>query len=196
MPVHWIAKMKGVRVERVADETARLSVLTPQGAELPLGTLWARRPLLLVLVRHYGCQFCREQIAQLRRILPDLAKAGVDVALIGNGTPLMAQAFVEETGLDVALYTNPGREVYAGLGARRPSLLAFVDPRLWLNGLRAMTRGYLPHRVRGDAAQLGGVFLVLPDGSMPFAYRSERGGDYPPNAAILDAARSLERLAA
>lgn len=195
MPVHWIAKAKGVRVERVTDDTARLSVLTPQGAAVPLGTLWAR-PLLLVLVRHYGCQFCREQIAQLRRILPDLVRAHVDVALIGNGTPLMAQAFIEETGLDVPLYTNPGREVYAALGVRRPSLLAFLDPRLWLNGLRAMSRGYLPHRVRGDAAQLGGVFLVLPDGSMPFAYRSERGGDYPPNAAILDAVRSLEGIAA
>lgn len=183
-------------MERVTTETARLNVLTPEGGSFSLETLWADAPLLLVLVRHYGCQFCREQIAQLRRILPDLERAGVDVAIIGNGTPLMAQAFVEETGLEVPLYTNPGREVYRALGARRPSLLAMLDPRLWLNGLRAMSRGYLPHRVQGDAAQLGGVFLILPDASMPFAHRSDRGGDYPSNASILDAVRSLERMAA
>lgn len=107
-------------MERVTTETARLNVLTPEGGSFSLETLWADAPLLLVLVRHYGCQFCREQIAQLRRILPDLERAGVDVAIIGNGTPLMAQAFVEETGLEVPLYTNPGREVYRALGARRP----------------------------------------------------------------------------
>ncbi len=182
-------------MERVSQSTSALVVLTPDGAPRPLGTLWAEAPVLLVLVRHYGCQFCREQIAQLRRVLPDIARAGVEVALIGNGTPLMAQAFVEETGLEVPLYTNPGREVYAALGARRPSVIALLDPRVWLNGLRAAAHGYLPGRVRGDAAQLGGVFLIQRDGSMPYAFRSARGGDYPPNAAILAALRALPQPA-
>lgn len=183
-------------MERVSEATSALPVLTPDGASLPLSTLWAERPVLLVLVRHYGCQFCREQIAQLRHIVPDIARAGVEVALIGNGTPLMAQAFIEETGLEVPLYTNPGREVYQALGARRPSAVALLDPRVWLNGLRAASRGYFPGRVQGDAAQLGGVFLILPDGSMPYAFRSARGGDYPPNATILTALRALPLPAA
>jgi peroxiredoxin len=178
-------------VERIDEVTAGLTVLTLSGDPVPLRLLWSnRRPVLLVLVRHYGCQFCRLQVAQLRRILPDLERIGVDVAVIGNGTPLMAQAFVEETGLEVPLYTNPGREVYGALGARRPSSLALLDPRLWLNGLRALLRGYLPRRTRGDASQLGGVFLVLPDGSMPYAYRSARGGDHPLNTEILGAVRT------
>ncbi|MGE3795068.1 MAG: SelL-related redox protein [Dehalococcoidia bacterium] len=180
-------------MERVSDATGVLSVLTPAGEPIVLASLWAERPTLIVLVRHYGCQFCREQVAQLRRIIPALAQAGVGIAIIGNGTPLMAQAFIEETGLDVPLFTNPGREVYHALGARRPSVLALLDPRLWLNGARAVARGYLPRRPQGDTAQLGGVFLVLPDGSMPYAYRSERGGDYPSNAEVLDAVGSFPR---
>ncbi|MGE3414062.1 MAG: SelL-related redox protein [Dehalococcoidia bacterium] len=180
-------------MERVSEATRALLVLTPGGEPLPLASLWDERPTLVVLVRHYGCQFCREQVAQLRRIIPDLSRAGVGVAIIGNGTPLMAQAFVEETGLDVPLFTNPGREVYEALGARRPSAVALLDPRVWLNGARAVARGYLPRRVQGDAAQLGGVFLILPGGSIHYAYRSERGGDYPANAAILNAVESLPR---
>jgi peroxiredoxin len=176
-------------MEQISEATGRLEVLTPQGAPVALGSLWARRPVLLVLVRHYGCIFCREQVAQLRHILGDIERAGVDVAVIGNGTPLMAEAFVEETGLEAPLYTNPGREVYEALGTLRPTLGALLDPRLWWNGFKLALRGRFNGRTKGDLAQLGGVFLVQPDGSMPFAYRSERGGDYPSNATILQAVR-------
>ncbi len=183
-------------MERVDDTTAALPVLRTNGSSVPLGSLWASRPVLLTLVRHYGCQFCREQIAHLRLIVDDVRRAGVDIVLIGNGTPLMAEAFVEETGLELPLYTNPGREVYQALGAKRPSMLALLDPRVWWNGARSILRGYVPRRVQGDLAQLGGVFLVLPDGSMPFAFRSERGGDYPPNASILQAVNATTRPSA
>jgi hypothetical protein len=160
------------------------------GAAIALGRLWAERPVLLTLVRHYGCQFCREQVAQMRQIRGEIEAFGTSMVFIGNGTPPMAEAFIEETGLDVPLYTDPGREVYRALGAKRASALALLDPRLWLNGLRTLLHGYFPGRPRGDTAQLGGVFLIRPDGSMPYAYRSERAGDHPSNRAILDAVRA------
>jgi hypothetical protein len=174
-------------MEYMDEQTARLPVLTPAGDPVPLGSLWAEGPMLLTLVRHYGCQFCREQVAQMRLIRSDIEASGVRLVFIGNGTAPMAEAFIEETGLDVPLYTNPGREVYAALGTRRPSLVALLDPRLWWNGLRTILHGHLPGRARGDVAQLGGVFLVRPDGSVPYAYRSERGGDHPANATLLEA---------
>ncbi|MCK9486860.1 MAG: AhpC/TSA family protein [Dehalococcoidia bacterium] len=170
--------------EQVSPETAALEVHTPQGEAVTLGTLWQERPALLVLVRHFGCQFCRAQLADLRRVLPDIRATGVQPIVIGNGTPPMAQAFVEETGLDVPLYTNPGREVYEALGARRPGAGALLNPRLWWNGLRVALRGFLPRKVQGDSAQLGGVFLVRPDGQMPYAYRSDLAGDHPSDAEL------------
>jgi peroxiredoxin len=177
-------------MEHVDQQTAALPILKPDGTSVPLGSLWAERPVLLTLVRHFGCQFCREQVAQMRHIRGDIESLDTAMVFVGNGTPPMAEAFIEETGLDVPLYTNPGREVYQALGTRRPSALAVLDPRLWLNGLRSVLRGHFPGRTRGDRAQLGGVFLILAGGSMPFAFRSRRGGDYPPNADILAAVRA------
>lgn len=183
-------------MEHVAQSTARLPILRPDGDSVALESLWAEQPVLLTLVRHFGCQFCREQVAQMRRIRGDIEALGTAMVFIGNGTPPMAEAFVEETGLDVPLYTNPGREVYQALGTRRPPAIALLDPRLWLNGLRSVLHGHFPRPRRGDSAQLGGVFLILPDGSMPYAYRSERGGDHPSNSEVLAAVRAVAPTAA
>ena len=172
-------------MERVNEATAGLEVQTPSGESVPLGSLWATKPALLVLVRHYGCQFCRAQLADLRPVWPKIEAAGVQPIVIGNGTPLMAEAFAEESGLDVPLYTNPGREVYAALGAKRPGISGLLNPLMYWRAFRLMLRGFLPRQVQGDAAQLGGVFLVQPDGSMPYAYRSDLAGDHPSAAELL-----------
>ncbi len=171
--------------ERISEDIATLEVQTPAGEPVALGSLWAERPALLFLVRHYGCQFCRAQLADLRKVVPDIEAAGVQPVVIGNGTALMAEAFVEETGLAVPLYTNPGREVYRALGTKRPGARALLNPRLWWNGLRVALRGFFPGKVQGDAAQLGGVFLVRPGGEMPYAYRSDLAGDHPSNKELL-----------
>ena len=176
-------------MEQVTEDAAALEVQTPQGDSVRLGSLWEQRPALLFLVRHFGCQFCRAQLADLRKVVPAIEEHGVQPVVIGNGTPLMAEAFIEETGLEVPLYTNPGREVYEALGTRRPGALALANPRLWWNGLRVALRGFFPRRVQGDAAQLGGVFLVRPDGSMPYAYRSDLAGDHPSNQELLRVVR-------
>lgn len=172
-------------MEHVTAETASLPVLTPAGEPVPLGSLWAERPAMLVLVRHYGCQFCRAQLADLRPVWSRIEATGVQPIVIGNGTPLMAEAFAEETGLAVPLYTNPGREVYAALGAKRPGASAFLNPRLYWNGVKTVLRGFFPKKKQGDAAQLGGVFLVRQDGAMPYAYRSDLAGDVPSPKELL-----------
>jgi len=176
-------------MERLTPETSALTVLTPDGDSVRLGDLWAERPAMLVLVRHYGCLFCREQLADLRPVWSQIEAAGVQPMVIGNGTPLMAEAFAEETGLTVPLYTNPGREVYAALGTKRPGFGAFLNPRLYWNGLRAALRGFFPRPPKGDPAQLGGVFLVRPGGEMPYAYRSDLAGDHPSAAELVRVAR-------
>jgi hypothetical protein len=45
-------------------------------------------------------------------------------------------------------------------------------------------------RIVGHAAQLGGVLIVAPDGTIPYAHLAQDASDTPPNDEVLAAARS------
>jgi hypothetical protein len=136
--------------------------------------------------------FCREQVAQLRDIFPAIEAAGAELIVVGNGTPAMLEAFTEDFGAGLRhTYTDPSLRVYEALGARRGSALFFLDPRVWLNSLRALLGRFLPGRVQGDAGQLGGVWVVRPGGDAVFEYRSRVAGDYPSNTDVVEAVSRL-----
>ena len=40
-------------------------VYDPDGREIRLGELWAAETVVLVFVRHFGCLFCRQQVAAI-----------------------------------------------------------------------------------------------------------------------------------
>jgi hypothetical protein len=114
--------------------------------------------------------------------------------IVGNGTPLMLDAFIETFGRGLPhLYTDPQRRVYAALGARRGSPWFVFNPRSWFNTLRALRHGARQGRTQGDPAQLGGVWVARAGGDVVFEHRSDVAGDHPENEEILAA---LPRAAA
>ncbi len=173
-------------MENVSSTAASLPVLTPEGGEVRLGDAWAHRPVVLALIRHFGCQFCKDQVSQLVPAVPAIHEAGAELVIVGSGSPSMAGFFAEDYHVTTPLFTDPTRDVYRAFGAKRPTWAAPLNPRLYWNGLRVALRGHWPGRPQGDLAQLGGVFIVLPDGGLPFAYRSTVAGDLPSVARVID----------
>jgi hypothetical protein len=39
---------------RTVERLSALTVLSPQGEEVPLASLWERQPVVLALIRHFG----------------------------------------------------------------------------------------------------------------------------------------------
>jgi hypothetical protein len=102
---------------------------------------------------------------------------------IGNGSPLMAQDFREQFGIDAPLYVDPSLATYRALGLHaKGSLLKAMKAVP-----RALLAGHTQGLVKGDAMQLGGVFVVAPGGRVLFEQRSETAGDHADPRAILDA---------
>lgn len=178
----------------LSEAVGALTVLDRHGEYVPLAPLWDDTPVVLVLVRHFGCQFCREQVSELRHIVGEIEAAGASLVIVGNGTPLMLDAFIEAFGSGLPhLYTDPQRNVYEALDAKRGRGWFVFDPRIWLNTLRALRRGARQGRTQGDSAQLGGVWVARAGGDVVFEHRSDVAGDHPANDEILAA---LPRAAA
>ena len=118
-------------------------------------------------------------------------RLGVGVAVIGHSNLSSAKAFVEETGIDLPVFVDETRSVYKALNFKRP-LLSFLTPRVFKRAAEARKAGFTQPGVHGDAFQLGGVILLMPDGSMPYRYVSQFAGDHPKLEDLKAEARKAE----
>ncbi len=180
-------------LENIEQTAGSLAVLLPDGSSVRLGEAWADRPVVLALIRHFGCIFCKEQVVELAAIVPEIHAAGAELVIVGSGSPQMAGFFAEDYRVETPVLTDPQRHVYAALALKRPSGLALLDPRVLLRGFRAtVLGGHRQERTnteRGDNAQLGGVFIVQPGGTVAWAHRSALAGARPAPATGLAALR-------
>ena len=128
---------------------------------------------------------------QLHRDRDRFEAAGVDLAVIGQGTPAHARHFAESQNVSgLPLYVDRDREAYRAAGTKVGTLGELLGPRSVLRGLqRSVSDGVRQGRTVGHPAQLGGTLLVLPDGSIPWSHMSEDASDNASAEELLEAAR-------
>lgn len=149
-----------------------------------LTELSRERPLLVVLLRHSGCVFCREAIADAARALPQIEAEGVRLVLVHQGAgdelgPLAAAAGIPE----VDRVADPRKRLYRGLDVPRGRFGQLFGPAVWKPGLDAVLRGHGIGPLVGDGFQMPGAFLVR-DGRVVAAYRHAHAADRPDYAAL------------
>lgn len=150
-------------------------------------------------------------MAQLRREVDTIHAHGAELVVIGNGTRHFAGAFREDLQLETPLYVDTTRASYRALGMKRGLARTLGSWDTWVRMLRALRDGFRQKRVRvivrwwyrsvpalvpgtqGDAWQLGGVLVVLPDGRVPYRYLSTFAGDHPPPSDALAALEAATR---
>ena len=127
---------------------------------------------------------------QLHRDRDKFDEAGVRLAVIGQGTPDHARDFQRSQHVDLPLYVDPDRASYHAAGTKVGTLGELLGPSVVARGLRVSLRDRVRQgRTVGHPAQLGGVLIVKPDGSIPYAHLSEDASDVPANDEVLAAAR-------
>ena len=114
----------------------------------------------------------------MHRERQEFNKLGVRAVVIGHSSLRYAKAFVDETKIELPVYVDEKRVVYKALEFKRP-LLSFLTPKVFKRAAEARKEGFTQPGVWGDAFQLGGVVLLMPDGSMPYRYASQFAGDHP-----------------
>jgi AhpC/TSA antioxidant enzyme len=140
--------------------------------------------------------FCREHAVQLHRDREEFDGAGVRLAVIGQETPEEGRKFLRSRKLDLPLLVDTEREAYKAAGAKKATFMELLGPKVVAKGIRrAIERRVYQGRTVGHPALLGGVLLVAPDGSIPYAHLAEDAGDIPPNEEVLAAAKgAAERV--
>jgi hypothetical protein len=127
-------------------------------------------------------------VVQLHRKIDDIRRAGAELHVIGNGSPMFMDGFRETTGYDGPLYTDPSLAVYKAAGLKR-GIATILSPRAAVAALGALKGGFRQGRTQGDATQQGGVLVIAPSGNVLFAQVSEYAGDNAPPEEIIRSLR-------
>ncbi len=120
-------------------------------------------PLLFVLVRHRGCTFCRESLAQLAQQQKALVERGWTPIVVHMGSEESSQLLKQEYGLEqVEFHSDPDRLFYQAFGARKGKAVELFGPRIWWRGFVAgVVKGHGVGALEGDGFQLGGVYSLV-----------------------------------
>jgi peroxiredoxin len=177
--------------QRIAAIAAQ-RVLTRDGKPMRLRDIWGSTPVVHVFLRHFGCLFCHQMVADVLEASPRIAARGGHVVLVGCGTPEQAAKFARAKGIPregVELFCDPGREAYDSAALERGWAKTFFDTGAHRAYAGARKEGHHITGVAGDIAQLGGVFVIAPPSRMLYEHRSRFAGDHPDADAIVEALR-------
>ena len=190
-----IEKRKGAAMtEATVARLADLTVLDGAARVHRLGDCWAGHAVVLVLVRHFGCLFCKQQVSELAKETDRIHALGAELVVVGNGGAEHVRWFEEDFGIETPVFTDSTGEAYRTVGAKR-GFFSGANPLTTLASLRAFASGYRQSGTRGDRYQQGGVFVIGPDGSMPYRYLSRYAGDHPAPQAVVAALERATRIA-
>jgi peroxiredoxin len=176
--------------DEVVQRLAACEVLDPEGQPSRLGAQWADRPVVLVIIRHFACMFCKEQLADFKPFVPRIREAGGETVVLGHGAPEAAKWFIEDYDIGAPVFVDTERKAYQIVDAKRPTI---PPPQTFLAMARALRKGFRQTKSLGDARQLGGVFVITPGGEMPYKYLSKFAGDHPDPAKPLAIVKRLQK---
>ncbi|MGE5194609.1 MAG: SelL-related redox protein [Deltaproteobacteria bacterium] len=144
-----------------------------------LDELSRRAPVLVVFLRHSGCPFCRQALADVSEKRQAISAAGAQIALVHLQSDVEAAKLFARYGLDdVPRISDPGQALYRAFQLPRGSLAQVTGPGVWREGLKSLLSGNLPGIPSADVRQMPGVFLVH-DGRVLRSFRHAMSGDRP-----------------
>lgn len=173
--LHRIRHLRG-RTPDVLDIALRAR--TDRG--FTVETLSRTRPVLLVFLRHAGCTFCREALADLALQRRDVEAAGATIVLAHMGEPEFGRDFFQKYGLDdLHQISDPGCGLYRAFGLPKGNLWMLFGPKVWVRGFDAgVINRHGVGRLVGDGFQMPGLFMIF-HGQILRSYRHQSAADRP-----------------
>ncbi len=131
---------------------------------------------------------CREQVARFVERTAAIHALGAELVLVGSGNRYFASVFAEDYGVATPILVDPELVTYKALELKASAGATFSLGTAKA-GKRAWGRGFRQGKTQGAPFQQGGVFIILPDGSVPFTHVSAFAGDHPDEDEVIEALR-------
>jgi peroxiredoxin len=139
---------------------------------------------LLVFLRHTGCTFCREAIADVVASREELQASDVSVGFVFMGAEASTESFEAYGAEDIPRFSDPDRQLYAEFELKTGSLMELFGPASFLRGFSAgIMNRHGVGKLEGNGLQMPGAFLMR-DGKIVSAFRHKKASDRPDYVAL------------
>ena len=171
------------------ETVAGIALADPDGNPTTLGAFSAD-PLVVILVRYFGCLPCQEFVRDLDGEL-DRFPSGTRVIAVGGSADHQARWLRRTKGVEMPLLLDPDQAVrgVAGVGdlsARQMSSLGGAS-----NYVKSLIRGFRPQVLTADAIKAPGIVVFDSEFNVMWVHQGETLGDYPPIDELIDRIESL-----
>lgn len=118
--------------------------------------------MLLVFLRHAGCSFCRESLADIASVRVPIERSGTRIVLVHMGDIGALEGLLEELRIaELDRISDPDRKLYQAFGLKRGSLLQLMGPKVLWRGLFAgVLARYGIAWALTDSSQMPATFLI------------------------------------
>ncbi len=135
-------------------------------------------PTLILFLRHSGCPFCRQTLADLSVNRRAIEESGCRIVLVHLDDEVSAASLTRAYHLeDLPRISDPEGRLYDTFGLRSAGAWQVMGPSVWWPGFKAtLLEGHWPGVPRGDIFRLPGAFLVY-RGVVLKAFRPENSAE-------------------
>ena len=146
--------------------------------------LWSlsfQQPVLLVFLRHFNCQFCRELMYELGKKREALEQAGSKLVLVHMSDQATSDKYFKRYKLTgVTNISDPDLALYQFFGLGKGNAQQLFGLNVWMRGFKvATTKNIWPGLYpQGDGFQMPGVFL-LQEGQIKSSFIHRTAADKP-----------------
>ena len=174
---------------KTSETVAGIGLTDPDGNSTTLGKFGAD-PLVVILVRYFGCLPCQEFVRDLDGE-SNRFPTGSRVIAVGGSADYQARWLRDTKGVEMPLLLDPNQEVraIADVGDLSPlQMSSFSGASIYL---RSIVHGFRPQIPTSDATKAPGIVVFDSDFSVAWVHRGEMLGDYPSIDDLIERVESL-----
>ena len=127
-----------------------------------IGKLSDSYPVMIVFLRHFGCTFCREALAEISLKKEKIAESGTQLIFVHMADTETAEQYFTRYHLEGSEHvSDPTCNFYAKFGLVKGKTTQLMGLRVWMRGFQAgVMEGHGIGKLMGDSFQMPGIFLI------------------------------------
>ena len=153
-----------------------------------LKALSDEKPVLLVFLRHFGCVFCKEAMADLAKLKNEIKDKNISLAFVHMAEQKIAKEYLDNFGLgDCAHISDPDCKYYTAFRLTKGSFSQLYGLQTWIRGFSKENKQFKLEKAKqlGDSTQMPGIFIIY-KGSITQHYIHKFAADRPDYHALIN----------